>query len=116
MWYSSLKHKSKLITEFEEEFPNVMYILNQFKHMSYLFPWYNHKKPHAALAVMLQYIESTIFIDNICKRISQQYPDLPIYTVHDNIITLKGEESTVKRIMEETIKQMTGVNPTIRID
>jgi hypothetical protein len=114
--YSRLENRSAKTYEFKRVFPNVMFILNQFKHMAYIFPWYNPDRPHAVLAVMLQYIESTIFIDNVCMRISEEYPDLPIFTVHDSIITLKGEESKIQRIMEETIEELIGVRPTIRVE
>jgi len=108
--------KDHLKKKLKELFPNVFGVLEAYKKYSNQFPWHNKSKPYASLAVVLQYIESFIFIDVICKRISMIYPDLPIFTLHDNILTVKGEEEKVKRVMEYTIKELTGVVPIIRVE
>jgi len=98
------------------EFPSVFKILDLIKEYAKHLPWYNKYKPHAVLAVLLQLIESTLFIDTICKRISVIYPLLPIFTIHDNILTIQGEEEKVKRIIEEVFDEYVGRKPTINID
>jgi len=47
---------------------------------------------------------SYIFLDLIAKRVSGLYPYLPVYTIHDCIMTLEEEEDKVKDIIVEIIK------------
>jgi hypothetical protein len=68
------------------------------------------------LPIMLQTIESMLFLDRIAGRIAKERPELTIFTIHDSITTTLGNEAYVKRIMvEETIKAI-GVCPSISID
>ena len=76
-------------------------IVNLFKDYSYHLPWYNKKKSHAALAELLQFVESFLIIDVIGKRISEEHPHIPLFTIHDNILTTKSNEAIVKQVMEE---------------
>lgn len=101
---------------FYELFPTVFTILNMFKKYSYQLPWYRKDKPHAALAVLLQFVESFLIIDVICKRISEEHPQVPLFTIHDNILTTKGNEGIVKKVMKEVTFGFLGKTATIRIE
>lgn len=67
------------------------------------------------LPILLQQIESKLFLDCIARRISEERPDLPIYTVHDSIITLQGEENYVDSIIREECKKIIGVSPEVDV-
>jgi hypothetical protein len=67
------------------------------------------------LPIMLQTIESMLFLDRIAGRIGQERKELPIFTIHDSITTTLGNESYVKRIMEEETIKAIGVKPSIDI-
>ena len=116
IFYSKSNSKSKLKHLLVKEFPNVFKILDLYKSKAHLFPWYNKEKPHASLAVLLQFIESYLIIDVICQQISHLYPDLPIFTIHDNILTVKGDEDKVRRVMEVAIKDMMWIAPIINVE
>jgi len=109
---SRFKEKQKLL----ELFPSVFSILESFKTYSHNLPWHNEAKPHAALPVMLQYIESLIIIDSVCKRIGEEFPDTPIFTIHDSILTVEGEEDKIKTIIEETFQKLVGSIPKIHMN
>ena len=68
------------------------------------------------LPIMLQTIESKLFLERIAGRIAQERPELPIFTIHDSITTTVGNEDYVKRIMEEETIKAIGVRPSISID
>jgi hypothetical protein len=68
------------------------------------------------LPIMLQTIESMLFLDRIAGRIAQERQELPIFTIHDSITTTVGNEAYVKRIMEEETIKAIGVKPSISID
>tara|TARA_B110000483_G_C18190522_1_gene540746 strand:- start:303 stop:1766 length:1464 start_codon:yes stop_codon:yes gene_type:complete len=68
------------------------------------------------LPIMLQTIESKLFLDRIARRIAKERPELPIFTIHDSITTTVGNESYVERIMEEETIKAIGVRPSISIE
>ncbi len=41
---------------------------------------------------------------------------VPIFTIHDSIVTTKGNEDFVKRIMEEELTRAIGVPPTLQVE
>jgi hypothetical protein len=77
---------------------------------------YLKRKDKTFLACLLQRIESYLILDVICKRISNEYPDIPIYTIHDSIATTSGNEKHVERIMKEELTKHIGIPPTLKFD
>ena len=71
------------------------------------------KKNHSALSHVLQRIESTVIVERSAKRIAEEHPNLPIFTVHDSIATIKGNEEYVSQIIQEEIYIYTGVKAQI---
>ena len=71
---------------------------------------------HNALAILLQRIESFLMIEKVCKRISKERPDLPIFTIHDNIVTTEGNEYYVEQVIKDVLKEYTGYEPQVGIE
>jgi len=67
------------------------------------------------LPIMLQTIESMLFLDRIAGRIAKERPNLFIATIQDSITTTVGNEDSVKHIMEEETIKAIGVKPSIDI-
>jgi hypothetical protein len=65
---------------------------------------------HTALSRILQKIESTVMIQNVVPRIANERPDLPVFTIHDSIVTTVGNEDYVARVINEEIKRITGLD------
>ncbi|HMJ47836.1 MAG TPA: hypothetical protein VK498_10930 [Ferruginibacter sp.] len=65
------------------------------------------------LAIILQRVESFLILDVVCKAISSQYPQIPIFTIHDNIITTKGNEGIVEAVMSQEIEKWIGHKPKL---
>ena len=72
---------------FNQLFPHVNSIFRMLK-----------KEYHSSLAIMLQRIESCIVLEVICKMISKDFPDLPIFTIHDSIVIHLIRDSLFKHI------------------
>ena len=72
---------------FNQLFPHVNSIFRMLK-----------KEYHSSLAIMLQRIESYIVLEVICKMISKDFPDLPIFTIHDSIVIHLIRDSLFKHI------------------
>jgi hypothetical protein len=65
---------------------------------------------HTALSRILQRIESIIMIQNVIPRIAQERPDLPVFTIHDSVVTTVGNEDYVARVINEETKRITGLD------
>jgi len=87
---------------FKANFPEVYEVFVKLK-----------KKNHAALSHVLQRIESTVIVERSAKRIAEEHPTLPIFTVHDSIATTKGNEEYIAHIIKEETYDYTGVNAQI---
>ncbi|MBM3401068.1 MAG: hypothetical protein FJY21_01915 [Bacteroidetes bacterium] len=66
-------------------------------------------KDHTLLARLSQRIESTIMIQYAAKRIAEEKPDLPIFTIHDSIATTVGNEDYVASVIKEEVLKLTGL-------
>ena len=60
------------------------------------------------LPIILQRIESFLILDVICKKISFMHPHIPLFTIHDSILTTQGNEAIVEEIMAREIQNWTG--------
>ncbi len=90
---------------FKKLFPSVYEVFAHFK-----------KQDKTFLACLLQRIESYLILNVICKRISREYPDLPIYTLHDSIATTSGNENKIEVIMREELTKHIGIAPHLKYD
>jgi hypothetical protein len=77
---------------------------------------YVKEDDYRALAVLLQRIESFLLLDKICHRISQERPDMPLFTIHDNIVTTAGNEGYVQSVMREELARIMGAAPQLTVE
>jgi len=61
---------------FKDIFPNVYRVFAEYK-----------RKEASFLPCLLQHLEATLILDIISKRITEERPDVPIFTIHDSITT-----------------------------
>lgn len=65
---------------------------------------------HAALACLLQSIESEIILHRCCKRIwKESNHQVPVFTIHDSIATTTEHVEWVKGIMQEELTNAIGI-------
>lgn len=74
------------------------------------------KGSHNTLACVLQNLESELVIHRACKTISEEKPDVPIYTLHDSIITTEENATYVKRVLSDVLLEAIGIAPKISED
>ena len=67
---------SEFKRRFSETFPKVAEVIRQHKRKDYRF-----------LSRLLQNYESTVIINRVCRRLMNEHPAAPIYTIHDSILT-----------------------------
>jgi hypothetical protein len=71
---------------------------------------------YTALSRILQRIESECIIQNVVPRIAAERPDLPIFTIHDSVVTTVGNEQYVASIIREEIKRLTDLDAKLGIE
>lgn len=90
---------------FKTTFPSVAKIFSDVKQDNY-----------KDLAIILQRIESYLLLKNICKRIVRERPFLPIFTIHDSIVTTVGNEAYVQEVMKDELEKAIGKAPQFSIE
>ncbi|RZA02866.1 MAG: hypothetical protein EOP47_05170 [Sphingobacteriaceae bacterium] len=107
------KKKSKkhyeCVKRFAQFFPRENELIDFFSRLSL-------KHEENFLPILMQRYESRLMLDLVCKNISEQLPDAPIIPVHDSILTTQEYVDRVKKIMFDTICDVTGNKPGIKID
>jgi len=68
------------------------------------------------LPIMLQRIESYLLLKVIAKRIAKEKQHLPIFTIHDSVITTIGNQQYVKEVVEQEMIKAIGFAPKLSID
>lgn len=63
--------------------------------------------------IFLQNLEAHLILDRITKKISHQHPEIPLFTIHDSIVTTESYRQLVRKIMEEDLKEFFGIKPLI---
>jgi len=72
---------------------------------------------HTTLACLLQSIESEIVLHRCCKRIWEDGKQrIPVFTIHDSIVTTQENVNFVKRIMIEELTRAIGVSPKLDME
>lgn len=91
--------------DFRKIFPDVYKVFSTIK-----------RKNHRALSHILQRIESEIMIQRVCQRISKEQPKLPIFTIHDSIVTTDGNQDYVSKVIKEEAYKLTGLKVSLGIE
>lgn len=99
------KAENSAYQAFKKEFPTVSKVFRHIKEGGY-----------RSLAKILQKIESFLILSVICKRISKETPHIPIFTIHDSIVTTKGNEEYVQSVMKEELEKGIGIAPKFSIE
>lgn len=63
--------------------------------------------------IFLQNLESYLILDKITKNIASEHPDIPLYTIHDSIVTTPQYASYVREQMEIELEGFFGIRPRI---
>lgn len=97
---------------YKRKFPTVMEV---FKIIKRTFKNIGVEKQYARLAILLQSIESEIILHRCCKRIWEEgNQQMPIFTIHDSIVTTKENVEFVEKIMQEELTQCIGIPPKFK--
>lgn len=87
-----------------EEYPDVMHFIRKV-----------HKENRSALAILLQRLESYLFLDNIAKEVASSVTS-KFYTIHDSIYVKPPYLEAVKEICKRKTLDVTGFTGTFTTD
>jgi hypothetical protein len=90
---------------FRQWFPNLYWV------------FYYIKKAHKRnLPVILQALESEIVINRITRRIAKERPELPVYTIHDSVVTLADYADYVREVVKDEFEAAIGLQPSLSVE
>jgi hypothetical protein len=73
------------------------------------------KEPnYKILAWVLQYIEAHVLLYTVCPVIAAERPDIPLFTIHDSIVTTEEHAEYVYQRMITIIEETIGFVPKIK--
>ena len=93
--------KSRLKDIFGELFPSVAEVIRVHKTKDYRF-----------LPRLLQNIEANFIINTVCRRIMLEMPEVPVFTIHDSVLTTRLYMEPIRQIMIDEFARL-GLTPTL---
>ena len=106
----SKKKVKKAVRAFRKIFPTVFEITEMVKFGD------SADRTHSTLACTLQSFEADTILKHCCGTLAAEYPELPIFTIHDSITTIVGNEHIVKEMMINKFKNMIGYVPKLKVE
>jgi len=92
----------RVFQEFKKLFPNVAVLIELLKSMSYdIFP------------ILLQKIEVKMLLMEVGKAVFKHDDTIPIFTIHDSLVTTVDHGDTVASILKETYKRLLHHEPRL---
>lgn len=97
------KHDSDLKI-FDEKFPYFSAFLKELKKNNYKY-----------LSKLMQNEEANCILDIVTKRLSQLYPKMPLFTIHDSIMTTEywAKRTNLKKLIQSMMLEENRVKPQI---
>ncbi|MCR9209033.1 MAG: hypothetical protein NXI28_12440 [bacterium] len=101
--YGRNSMQSPVKADFEELFPRVAEVVRVHKRKDYRF-----------LPRLMQNIEANFMINRVCRRIMNESPDAPLFTIHDSVLTTPEFANRFVAIMKQEFSKL-GMSPTLRV-
>ena len=105
VFYGKNQKDNKLKKIFLDNFPHVLEYIETTKNKNY-----------KVLSHIMQREESKFMITNVCTRLMNEHPDIPIITIHDSIMTVPGAVETVKNVMTEEFIKLGVSKPAMTVE
>ena len=104
IFYSKPKTTIKEAKVFREAYPGVFKIFKCLDECKVKFSY------------LLQYVEAYVLLDYTAKRIHEDYPEMPLFSIHDALVTNETWKNILKQEMLKHIKAITTINPNLEIE
>lgn len=87
---------------FKSQFPDVYKVLHFIK-----------DGQHNTLACLLQNVEASLVLHKVCRRLAKDFPEFPLFTIHDSILTIPEGKDAVKSTLLAVLSEEIGIEPTL---
>jgi len=102
---SAARSKNELVY-FKRLFPSIDAIITQFLNII----------GNSRFSYLLQRSESYLVLENICKEFYKRYPEAPIFTIHDAVLTTADFSTELYEMMFDILHSITGILPGLKIE
>lgn len=88
-----------------------------FKELKKLFPLeagimeLMKSRKYNDLPILLQKIEAEIILKDVTKKINELNPNIPLFTIHDSILTTEPYEGVLKKVLDDVYNEYLGFIP-----
>lgn len=97
-------YHSPMKTEFTKLFPTIAQVFQVFK-----------RGNKTILPRLLQLLEAYIILQVVTRRIAKEkHNSVPLFTVHDSIVTTEQYAGYVRDVMQEELTRLVGIPPTLK--
>jgi len=62
---------------------------------------------------LLQFVEAYVLLDFVAKEIKLRRPDMPLFSIHDSLVTTQSNIEQLGQDMDNIIYEATTINPTL---
>ena len=104
LFFGKTKKTSKSRRRFGKAFPSVLSFIDSYK-----------AKDHGDLARQLQRDESRLVINGVCDSLRRIDPAMPVFTIHDSVMTTKAHQDIVQAVMLEEFERL-GIRPSLKVE
>lgn len=101
-------------TEFRNDNKIINMISEVFPSLSYFTEYFVSVYGGTEFSYLLQKTESYLILKKVCKKLNENFPEIPFYTIHDSILTTIDNIEIVNNLMTQTIETITGKKPGIK--
>jgi hypothetical protein len=95
---------SKIRDVFTSRFPTVAKVISELKSNNY-----------RRMAWLMQHEESKLFIGKICRTLMRERPSMPLFTIHDSLVTTEPHLDFIRRIAIDEFYAL-GVTPSFKTE
>lgn len=96
--------------------PNIRVFAGIFPGVFKMIKKVKYGNQHNSYSILLQRLESELILDKVCKRINNAFPNIPIFTIHDSIVTTKEYVGIVQDFIKKVIRQNVGAAPVLKVE
>lgn len=104
IFYSKPKTRIKEAKVFREAYPSISKIFMCLDECKVKFSY------------LLQYVEAYVLLDYTAKRIHEDYPEMPLFSIHDALVTNDTWKHILEQEMLKQIKAITTIKPNLEIE
>ena len=101
--FSSVNCHHSFIKVFQKEYPNVFKFIQKVK----------KGKEKNFFPILLQNIEADCILDYCTKNIAKKHPEMPLFTIHDSIITTLRYKDELEKEFKKCLKLYFSLEPKI---